>query len=407
MSNQLPERANKKFFYRPISVAIRTLLIAVAYLLAISYLCWEVYWYKKVGWGFVQWHTHLTPYGFIILALLTVVYLRAKVGNNVLLIFSITGTLFLVECLLLFENPNLEIYKNHICSQRNYYHVWLTSSSHEVKKSEFTLFRHNNSLGFADGEWAKQKTASKRILTIGDSFTEGDGAVKDSCYPTLLNQILNDNSDSTTWEVMNAGVCGSDPVFGYINLQDRLIQYQPDIVFQTFSQNDIADDFKIRGGFERFQPDKTLRYKPVPWWFYPASFSHIAARIFSVLRISTPSMGNCSPEFLREAEQIQKDFVHRYDSLAVANNLTVVMVLLPMRHETEAGKYQYDFSYFKNLVAASKRLKVYDLLPCYRSKIEKSGKAPSSYYWVKDAHHNADGYKMMAECIASYIQAQP
>lgn len=406
MSNTPPKKGNKSFFKREIKFSIGALLLAISYMLAAAYLWWEVYWYNKVGWVFVQWHAHLAPYGFIMLLLLTWSYVKGRLGNKTLLAFSITGTLFLVESALLLAKPNLEIFRNLICAPANYYHVWFNGNSHQVRKSEFTLFRYTNTLGFPDSEWPIQKTTRKRILAIGDSFTEGDGAVKDSCYPTLLGNILNAYSDTATWEVMNAGVCGSDPVFGYMNLQDRLLKYRPDIVFQTFSQNDIADDFRIRGGFERFQTDNTLRYKPLPWWFYPASFSHIAVRVLSVLRISNPSIGNCSPAFLREAETIQKDFVTRYDSLAGANHLTIVMVLLPMRHETKSGKYQYDFSYFRSLVAASKNLKMYDLLPCYQDKIKQSGKNPAAYYWVKDGHHNADGYKMMAECIAAYVQQQ-
>ena len=78
-----------------------------------------------------------------------------------------------------------------------------------------------------------EKKTSRRVLAIGDSFTEGDGAVVDSCYPVLLGKFLNSPNDSTGYEILNAGTCGSDPVYGYQNLQDRLCNYRPDVVLQT------------------------------------------------------------------------------------------------------------------------------------------------------------------------------
>ncbi|MCO5247754.1 MAG: hypothetical protein M9887_02225 [Chitinophagales bacterium] len=44
-------------------------------------------------------------------------------------------------------------------------------------------------------------------------------------------------------EVLNAGKRGSDPFFNFKLLEDKLIEYQPDMVIQSFTANDYYYDF--------------------------------------------------------------------------------------------------------------------------------------------------------------------
>jgi lysophospholipase L1-like esterase len=60
---------------------------------------------------------------------------------------------------------------------------------------------------------------------------------------------------------MNAGICGSDPCYDFMQLKDHLLAYQPDMIIQMISTNDASTDLQLRGGLERFQADGTVKYR--------------------------------------------------------------------------------------------------------------------------------------------------
>lgn len=292
-----------------------------------------------------------------------------------------------------------QLYYKYKYDPRNYYHTWPPNQFHYLKSSEFSYYRVTNSLGFADKEWSKGKSSTMRLITLGDSFTEGDGAPADSSFPVHLQQLLNKRTDSAKWEVMNAGTCGSDPVFDYKKLSGLLLKYKPDVVLQTVSANDFMGDIARRGGFERFVSNTTIRYKPLHFWFYPAAISNIvrfAMRVIEYTR-NLPSAGAKEEDL----ELVEDQLVSRYIDIARINRFKIIFVIMPGSKEVAAGKYNYNFEKIKA------RLKGYgqivDLLPCYQERIQHTNTDVSDYYWKKDTHHNPAGYRMMAECIAQQL----
>src|SRR5690606_15926401 len=103
-------------------------------------------------------------------------------------------------------------------SLENYYHVSPPNTNITITNRENVVYkRQTNSLGYSDIEWnIKKDTNEIRILCIGDSFTEGDGTPIDSTYVKLLEENFHKNG-YTNVNIMNAGKCGSDPFFGYMN----------------------------------------------------------------------------------------------------------------------------------------------------------------------------------------------
>lgn len=254
-----------------IRFTVSQFLLFGAWAIALFYMGWEYYWFTKVDWLFVKWHTHLAPYMLLLLVLFTYTrFVRVK-ENTLLLLSSVCVGLMLAELIVyaLYAPSDVTFYHQFRTNPTNYYHTWFPNEKHDLKNIEFSYSRHTNSLGFSDREWAVQKDTTKlRIITLGDSFTEGDAAPADSAYPFLLQQILGERV-----EVLNAGICGCDPVFNYKNLEDRLLKYQPDVVIQTISTNDLFKDISLRGGFERFMPEGVIYTPSPPIWFYPALIS--------------------------------------------------------------------------------------------------------------------------------------
>jgi lysophospholipase L1-like esterase len=383
--------SNSQINYRP--KALNLLLFFIC-LFFTAYLFWEYYWYTQVSWHFIKWHTHLAPYVFILIVLFIIAAFKQKFNNKLLIATTICGSLLFAEfCLTMLYAP---LYTTFDYDIKNYYHVWPPNNVHRLKGDEFDFIRTTNSLGFSASEWTKDKGTKKRIIALGDSFTEGDGAAQDSSYPALLQNILNSRTDSTEWEVLNAGTCGSDPVFNYQNLHDRLLAYKPDIVLQTISTHDLSNDIDLRGGFERFKPDGTLKAKSLPTWFYPAVFSNLAWLVIKVTGVKRADWG--------AVEQIERDLANKYGTLAATNNIKIVFILLPIRSELKhKGAFRHDFSPLLKTIATHKNTAVLNLIPCYLQGI-KDYNGINNLYWIKNSHHNGTGYRMMAECIATAIK---
>ena len=291
-------------------------------------------------------------------------------------------------------------------SRQSWYHTWEPNKSHWITKREYSYIRNTNSLGYSDVEWPLPKVNhEKRILALGDSFTEGDGAPFDSCYVTLLhNKLLRE--DSTTY-IMNAGICGCDPFINFISFRDKLCAYNPDIIIQTLSSGDMNSDIIIRGGLERFKKDGTVQFNKGPYWEPIYALSYLSRYFYSAVGYNqlllTDKSINDSKEHLDH--QIL-DLFKNYNDFALSKNCKIIIVLQPFKYEVDNGKYEYDFTAIIKELNKMGNIQICDLMPFYISYIKARNASSSHYYWPIDGHHNANGYEMMAEGIYPFVTKQ-
>lgn len=84
-------------------------------------------------------------------------------------------------------------------------------------------------------------TPARRILMLGDSFTQGNEVGVDKTFSKVLEYRLNQNSD-LTYEVINAGIRGGSPLQYYLWLKNEGLELKPDIIILNFYLgNDITD----------------------------------------------------------------------------------------------------------------------------------------------------------------------
>lgn len=380
--------------------------------LLVLYIAWEVYWYNQIGLAFIKWHTHIV-FAFFISSLIVLPFLilsRFKQNDFSKNLFtsatSLSFLLFLTEvflCIFPLKKTSTEkitgSYYSEFYTGNNIFHSWkYFGGSHWVKSAEFEYFRKDNSLGFPDKEWQIRKPDNKiRILALGDSFTEGDGAPQDSAYPILLEKILGDR-----YEVMNAGTCGSDPIFNYYNLEKRLLHYKPEIVLQTISEHDLFYDISIRGGFERFVGDSTLKYNTPPVWESLYSISYTSRLAIDVMQKIKTDDYSRTPREVAKKNEIICDLLNRYEKLAKKNHFRVYIIFLPLKGEVKDNQYQFDFASTQNYISNLSHIKTIDLMPCYQTTMRPM----KNYYWDQDGHHNSKGYQVMARCIAEELLAE-
>jgi len=281
---------------------------------------------------------------------------------------------------------------------KSHYHKWSTNENeHWLIKPEYKYWRPTNSLGYADNEWKlEEKLDKKKIICIGDSFTEGDGADFDSSYVAFLKRDFFSASDSVY--IMNAGIIGSDPFFDFIAIRDILINTKPNIIIQTISTQDLLTDIILRGGMERFENEQ-LKYLSAPWWEPIYALSYTSRLFFNalgyneLLRKSNPT--------INEINYLNNNIIkllEEYSNLCKKNNIELILILRPDREEIMEEKYLFDFS--KILKELNKNnLTTINLLPCYLEYIKNNKSEITDYFWKYDGHHNAKGYKMMANCI--------
>lgn len=381
-----------------------------------TYFSWEVYWYSKIGLGFIKWHTHLFQY--LILWVIVILLFLLVTGNKQTkdykfpLIFTSTiFSLFLVEVMLLISGVNKtesEQVLNSYISPYNTSNMRLYHTHNPINKtycsqtSEFDHCKPVNSLGFVDVEWEIEKDdKEKRIVIFGDSFVEGAGAEFDSSFPFILRNIL--TQKDSTFSLMNGGVSGSDPVFDYYNLKDLLLVYKPNMVIQVIGSNDLDTDMIMRGGMSRMNNNQ-LKYNTPPWWepIYALNYvSRLFFHFFGYTEILTNT--NLSKQDTSKLNSELLELFKSYLELVKDNEIAFYVVFRPDPYEVEDNEYTYDFTPLKEELSNHKNVTIIDLLPEYNNYILSKNSNYQEYFWPKDMHHNSKGYKMMAKCVYKTI----
>jgi lysophospholipase L1-like esterase len=110
-----------------------------------------------------------------------------------------------------------------------------------LESSEFRTRVRTNALGFREPRLPGPKPPGvRRIVALGDSFTQGYGVEEHEAYPRLLEGLL----DGV--EVINLGVGASCPLDYAANFAEVGRAYEPDIVLVGLMANDVSDVFYLR-----------------------------------------------------------------------------------------------------------------------------------------------------------------
>ena len=123
----------------------------------------------------------------------------------------------------------------YVFNCRPYLYFHLPHASYIQARSTYQVNYEINSLGFRGPE-IPPKT-QPRLITIGDSITEGHGNPFDKTFSYQLGQNLRQDN----WEVINMGVQGASPIYYALNLK-RYLAVQPDAVLIMIFENDLFDD---------------------------------------------------------------------------------------------------------------------------------------------------------------------
>ncbi len=153
---------------------------------------------------------------------------------------------------------------------------------------------YTNSLGFKDGvnRTIELKPKTKRLVLIGDSFTEGVGIEYPQTFAGLIDAYFRDKDT----EVLNAAVLSYSPIIYYKKIQYLLetvgLEFDHLVVFMDISDIDNEANFyvfdennnvKTRDDGLMFAWDRPKESKPIRNFFNNHTF--FIARIRTLLRI--------------------------------------------------------------------------------------------------------------------------
>lgn len=93
----------------------------------------------------------------------------------------------------------------------------------------------------------------KRILVLGDSFTEG--YYFEDTVAARLETALRERNPSQKYEVVNCGFSSYSPLLHYIRLKNQFLAFQPDVILLNIDNTDIWDDYWGYRPLGQFAPD--------------------------------------------------------------------------------------------------------------------------------------------------------
>lgn len=359
----------------------------------------------------------------VMIVLFTVLYITtkeflkyfkiSKQYRELKLVFISTGFTFcLIEFILLLsgftdtyiEKRNNSLFYNSYYNKHinSWYYINDTNKNDLLlQSSEFCYHRSSNSFGLTDKEHPIIKEENEyRIIGLGDSFTEGDGAHADSTWMKFLERNLSELDINNNLTFMNAGVCGSDPFFEYVLLRDKLLQYKPDLVILAINRSEIHD-IVIRGGWERFLNNGDLKYNDPPWWEPIFASSRISRLLFYALGYND-MLYKHNDNTIKDAANTIVDVLYAFNNLATKNRFHLIIVFHPVNFEIYNN--EMELGILKDSLKTITTFDILDMLE-YFTNIEGIDSSNSiNYYWPKDGHHNAKGYEAFARGVEWHLK---
>jgi lysophospholipase L1-like esterase len=297
-----------------------------------------------------------------------------------------------------------------------YYYIIPPNQMMEYEAGELTISYWSNSWGMRNPEFEVTKNESTtRIICMGDSFTEGDGALDGYEYPRQLEKILHKNFPSKNIEVINAGKNANDILFIEKRLTQELYALSPDIVIIAINSSDI-DDIIQRGGYLRFKPDNTTRFKKAPWYHEYYIKSHVFRMFIHVILQKNHLFLNKKERKLetkRAVVTIEKS-IKNIRTFCENNNIKPYFIIHPVANTNvsidnkgKLSKHEFTnkFCLKEERLNMFKTNEAISLINICKSLVDTFQMIKyETYAWPINGHFNHYGYNIMAEEIFKIIE---
>ena len=345
-----------------------------------------------------------------------------KISHKLALLFSgIISSLLILELTLRIIESSYHIPIDCYRMDDILNHTLIPEKTCQFKTSEWDISYKINALGLRDKERSLEKPANTfRLLMLGDSFTEGWGVDHDKILSALLENKLNQTSQSFRFEVINAGVSAYSPILEYLYMKNKGLNFKPDLVILNFDPNDFADDQGF-AQFAKFDQSGTplsvspklpevYRYgqetsqklnenelvlgnlKPNPIYYFLAKHSFLLRKVLFTQLIK-PNVPTTEATSIQWA-QTGKNLLLIRDLLEKAN-IQFLVTIYPYQIHLQNPT----LNTFSKLAQFGKEnnLKVLNLFGDFAKD------KPQSYYFKRDIHGNDKFHNTVAQSIYRYL----
>ena len=230
-----------------------------------------------------------------------------------------------------------------------------------------------------------------RIVTLGDSYTEGAGAPFEETWFNAMERTLRERGYRV--EVLSGGVSGSDVFYAYQLLKHKLLRYGPALVILAINNSDITD-FTFRGGMERFKEDGTTLFRKGPWFKGPYRNFHLVRFVSHTLLDHNNELlpREKAAEMTREAKRSILDCLDLFHRLSLERRFELLVVIHPIPSELQYDFYEFDDGFLDAL--RRKPVRSVDLYDALKEKIDAGN--IYEYSWPVNRHFNDKGYALFA-----------
>jgi hypothetical protein len=153
--------------------------------------------------------------------------------------------LIVLEVVVRFVEPKNVLREHFERPDPVYHHRFVPNARGFYKSLEFNASYSINAIGLRDREISRKKPGgTKRVLMLGDSFTEGNGVEAKDAFPARVQALVDAAGLPMKWEVINAGEGSYSPLLHYLLLKKQLIELEPDLVILNLDLSDVYDDIQ-------------------------------------------------------------------------------------------------------------------------------------------------------------------
>ncbi|HKQ75622.1 MAG TPA: GDSL-type esterase/lipase family protein [Blastocatellia bacterium] len=276
-----------------------------------------------------------------------------------------------------------------------------------------------NKLGHRGPNYESQTASGKkRVLVLGDSFTEGSHVGEDELFSNIIANTY------SNLEVMNAGVGGWSTVQEYLYLKEFGINLHPNLVLLMFYDNDLDENClsfypaigprpfaSIQNGrlvINQYPSPEEWRKYVLPLPFaqelnqYSLAYNFINFRVYQTLR--APYLNRLEYEDVKKVAacpkmEILKKLFQEARQMLTERGILFAVGLVPSKKDAQRG--------ISDLQAPILSLCEAEGIPCLsllRPLKEEYDKGVKPY-WDSDIHWNKIGHRAASEALGPYIQA--
>ena len=277
-----------------------------------------------------------------------------------------------------------------------------------------TAFTHDrpvrtSSLGLRDREIAPDPTPGTiRVLALGDSQTFGNGLAGSDTWPRQLERTLNETAPNR-WEVVNAGVPGTDTWQHEILLRRLLKATRPHVVVLAFYVNDVAPRWNLRGMNTSGQTN-TWKKRVTYLLKRSAVLTVIYHRLLPAWYAWQHGQGLSTEDAVLAGshdEPAERGWRQVDQSLGVmselcrAREMVFVVAILPRRDQVSGDRFWRAYNDRVRAIAEAHGIRVVDLLTSLSEAYRVRGDA---LFITWDGHNSAAANQVIAESLSPVLE---